>query len=877
MQESLVVSNLFDSEEDSLVVSDLFNQDKDSLVVSNLFSEEDNTLSEDIQGAGQKLLDGLTFGFGDELAAALRVGTDELVRTMFPDVVPRGTAAERYDRYLNEGREIEQKFSKDNPVTSAVLEIGAGLTTGIGVGRIVGTGATRMQNVARQGLTSAADITVYQIGESEGNIEERIANVDPAVTALGAAVGGIAGAFLRGQAEVPSEKTIKNRATSKSTKSYSPSNIAAQRGETRVGAGSVESAASRLGDLTEATYDDLAVRVKDWTAKNVNEREAFNLVNADGQGMRAIASSIQALDQSAGRNSLSKLDDWFKKTEAGQQATKFLADAGKTGKYGVVDDPLTRQANFKKAEDLLRNAPEGVMKTFYALNAELRKLKDLDPGNKATGDFWPVRFKQGASDAAVTGNLETPVAAALSYLEDIRVSQVLAKNFGVSPFATKGARSANDIRNEALKLEKQGLSEKQITKRIEKLLRRNETSNTDRVIDAIVANRKNLSDEQQANLREILVTTFVSGRKSSHAALDAIRLAVSTSLLARLSGSILNLSEIGVGATNFGLMNAVKSLPQSIRSALFTSGDKIIDDFGNALRMPDVGVVGQFMGEVRQTKGGMRDKISNFLFTASGVKAINRLGQETALNAALKQATGAAKAGTISKLKAARGMTDAEINLLSEQLKKGNIRHPDVKDFVFRQITDVAPVSRTSMPKAYNDHPNGRVFYSMLSFLVQQHNLLRENVGSNLVNAYKQGLNTKKGQQHFKDAASYGARYAVFTAGLAGLFDDGRKILRGDEKAEYDPIESTANQLAQFATLGTVQPRAEQYGRKPFTPVAPPAFQAISDVGSLGVEAVMGEAEMNDMYKVMQRWFPGVSNLDDFYRYFNEGERLLSD
>lgn len=331
MQESLVVSNLFDSGEDSLVVSNLFDQAKDSLVVSDLFSKEDNTLSEDVQGAGQKLLDGLTFGFGDELAAALRVGTDELVRTMFPDAVPTGTAAERYDRYLNQGREAEQKFSKDNPITSAVLEIGAGLTTGVGVGRIVGTGATRMQNVARQGLTSAADITVYQIGESEGNIEERIANVDPAVTALGAAVGGIAGAFLRGQAEVPSEKTIKNRATAKSTKSYSPSNIAAQRGETRVGEGSIESAASRLGDLTEATYDSLAVRVKDWTAKNVNEREAFNLVNADGQGMRAIASSIQDLDQAAGRNSLSKLDNWFKKTEAGQQASKFLADAGKTG------------------------------------------------------------------------------------------------------------------------------------------------------------------------------------------------------------------------------------------------------------------------------------------------------------------------------------------------------------------------------------------------------------------------------------------------------------------------------------------------------------------------------------------------------------------
>jgi hypothetical protein len=852
--------------------------EEDIFAAAGTVVDKDNTLSEDVQGAGQKLLDGLTFGFGDELAAGLRVGTDELVRTMFPDVVPTGTASERFDRYLNQGREAEQKFSKDNPITSAVLEIGAGLTTGVGVGRVVGTGATRLQNVARQGLTSAADITVYQIGESEGNIQERIANVDPAVTALGAAVGGIAGAFLRGQAEVPSEKLIKNRATARSTKSYSPSNIAVERGPMAIGKGVLESPVSKTKDLLESTYDSLAVRTKDWTAKNVDDRSAFNLINADGQSMRAIAKSIQDLDSAAGKSgSLGKLDSWFKKTVEGQKATKFLADSGKTGKYGVVDDPLTRQSNFKSAQDMFLNAPEGVKKTFDALNMEMRRLKDLDPGNKATGDFWPFRLKQGASDATVTGNYETPVASALSYLEDVRVAQLLAKNFGVSPYGTKGARSANDIRNTAIKLEKQGMPEAQITKKIEQLLKKNETSNTDRVIDTIVSSKKDLTEEQQANLREILVTTFVSGRKSSHAALDAIRVAVSTSLLARLSGSILNLSEVGVGATNFGLVNALKSLPQSIRSALLTNGDKIIDDFGNSLRMPDVGVVNQFMGEVRQTKGGLRDKLANALFTASGVKAINRLGQEVALNASLRQAIGAAKNNSLSKLKAAKGMTPQEIKLLSKELEAGNIRHPDVKDFVFRQITDVAPVSRTSMPKAYNDNPNGRVFYSMLSFLVQQHNLLRENVGSNLVNAYKQGLNTKAGQEHFKDAASYGARYAVFTAGLAGLFDDGRKVLRGDEDAEYDPISSTTNQLAQFATLGTVQPRAAQYGRKTFDPLAPPQLSAIRDVGSLAAETAMGEAEMEDFYKVMQRWFPGVSNLDDFFRYFNEGERLLTD
>jgi hypothetical protein len=460
----------------------------------------------------------------------------------------------------------------------------------------------------------------------------------------------------------------------------------------------------------------------------------------------------------------------------------------------------------------------------------------------------------------------------------VRVAQKLGESFGISPFQTKGKLSANDVRKKAMDLEKQGLSKKKVAQAVEKMLKQNERSNTDRVIDAIIKDRKDtLSEAQQANLREILVSTFVSGRKGASPILDGLRVAVTTSQLARLSGTILNLSEVGVAATNFGLVNALKGLPQSIRSALLTDGDKIIDDFGNALRMPDVGVVNQYMGEVKQ--GGTRaDKFANFLFTATGVKAINRLGQETALNGALNQARSLAKKGRLSEMNAAKGMMPSELGMLEEQLKKNNIRHPDVKDFMFRSITNVAPVSRASMPKAFNDHPNGRVFYSMMSFLVQQHNLLRENVGQNLVNAYKQGLNTKAGRKHFKDAADYGARYAVFTAGLAGLFDDGRKILRGDDVEEYEPVSSTANQLAQFATVGVVQPRAKQWGGSSVSLFNPPQFAMAEDVLSLPVEAAIDEDfESEDVFKVIQRWFPPVSNVDDFLRYFNDGERLLTE
>ena len=181
------------------------------------------------------------------------------------------------------------------------------------------------------------------------------------------------------------------------------------------------------------------------------------------------------------------------------------------------------------------------------------------------------------------------------------------------------------------------------------------------------------------------------------------------------------------------------------------------------------------------------------------------------------------------------------------------------------------------MPKAFNEHPNGRVFYSMLSFMIQQQNLLRENVGRNVVKAYKEGLNTKKGRGHLKDATDYGLRYTILTAGLSGFFDDGRKILRGEEQAEYDPIESTANQLAGLATFGVVQPRAAQYGRPTFDPLNPPQLSVVRDVGSLAVEGAMGEADADDVGRVMQRWLPIVSTVDDYLRYMDDGERIFVD
>ena len=893
---SLVVKGLFD-DDTSLAVPSLFDEDE-SLVVTELF-ETENTLVDNVQAANQKVLDGLFLGFGDEFVAAAQATSDEFLEgfRVAPgtlkikalaglsaaalDLFDEETARD-YEESLQRARDIEQRFEKENPILSIGLELGGALPTIIGTGGAAGVGmaATRAGNIGRVAATSAAEVAAYEIGEGEGDIEARVRGIDPASVALGATIGGIGGAFLKGVAETPKQKQIFDRATAtRKDTIISESTGAVTRGPLRVSDKTVaDPAASTIEGIKKVT-DKLGLRTKTWAAENVDEVNARKLVDSDGQTMRTMATTIQTLDNAAGKSgSLARLDSWFEKTEAGKRAKKFLADAGKTGKYGVVDDAATRQETFNKAYNIIRyEAPTEFRKTFDALNAELRKVKELDPGNIATGDYMPLHIKRGIEAADRTGDYKSPVASVLEYVEDVRVAHTLAKNYGVDIRKLRPVNSANDLKNMATKLEKQGVSEEEISKQISKLISEIPKSNTESVINAIYKKSDDLSEAQKANLKDILTTTFINGRKAANQGLDALRVVVSTSQLAKLSNAILNLSEVGIAATNFGIVNALKALPGSVRSMLLTDGDKIVDDFGNTLRAADLGIVNQFLGEIKQAGGGKIDKIADKLFQVSGVRKINRLGQEVAINAALNKARSLANKGKLSDFKAAKGLDPSELKIIEDQLKKKNIQHPLIKDLIFRELTDVAPVSRVSMPKAFNEHPNGRVFYSMLSFMIQQQNLLRENVGRNVVRAYKEGLNTKKGRGHLKEAADYGLRYTILTAGLSGFFDDGRKILRGEEQAEYDPVESTANQLAGLTTFGVVQPRAAQYGRPTFDPLNPPQLSVVRDVGSLAIEGAMGEADMDDVGRVMQRWLPIVSTVDDYLRYMDDGQRIFVD
>ena len=108
-------------------------------------------------------------------------------------------------------------------------------------------------------------------------------------------------------------------------------------------------------------------------------------------------------------------------------------------------------------------------------------------------------------------------------------------------------------------------------------------------------------------------------------------------------------------------------------------------------------------------------------------------------------------------------------------------------------------------------------------------------------------------------------------------FSDGRKYYVVMIE-EYEPIASTVNQLLSYNNEYT---KSNTWGGSPVNLLEPPQLAIMEDVAirfTAAQDSAEGEEfDSQKLFKVMQRWVPLVSNVDDFLRYFNDGERLLTE
>ena len=285
------------------------------------------------------------------------------------------------------------------------------------------------------------------------------------------------------------------------------------------------------------------------------------------------------------------------------------------------------------------------------------------------------------------------------------------------------------------------------------------------------------------------------------------------------------------------------------------------------------------------------DVAGKALYKLSGVQTVNRMGQEILSNSAVQRGVALANDGSekaLAKLRkhdGMRGLTESEFKATVSALKDKNLRNPWIINFAGSAMNKWQPVSASTMPKAFHDNPNGRMAYSMLSYMNKQMNSVRNDVGLNLLKIQSKGLNTKEGAEAAKEAMINSAKYAGIFGVAAGVWDDFRKTLDlSNDKTLEDLMtpegisSSMMNQLASNMTSGLINIRAEEYGGMPFDPTPAPltaGFKLGSGMFTAGQRYVMEEPEpLTPLLRAGQTYFPGVANVDRVLR-MTTGERLF--
>jgi hypothetical protein len=808
-------------------------------------------------------------GAGDELDAVVRLMS--------------GTA-QTWDEAITASRGELRAFQEDNPTASNILSV-AGLASGLfipgaGVAKIAQSGS-KLSRAAKVGGIGAAEGAVYGFLAGEG--EDRATSAVMGA-GLGGVIGGAAGGLLTKSADEIQEATKKLDAETWTGKG---SHIGGSEGFVNVGRAKearkigkdfdTSLAGRKVDDITDDApitahpkapsnvFGNVFLTTKEWIAKNVGQRAAKLAEDAE-----TLARHDQREIEEVFDTTLKSAADVFENSRALKSVALRMNKAIKKDRRTTWSD-LTAAAKTNQEKQAVK-----------LLQEQMTVLSGLDFVKISKGDYIPAKALEAiqGSKKKVIGNPDqyhNPLLAVKEMAEDISTARALIARFDVD--VTK------------IRQPKIGKGE----------------SRLDVVIDAIEkqAKREGASEDVAANLANGLRSQFIASKAGGNVAGAVLRRTVSGTLLGNPLNALLNVAE-GITAPIY--QNGVKAWAATIPKGILSTFNQT---FGiknpNWLSNRQIGLDKEFMGELanagekafREAAEGQRfvwnrgvvrglDTLSKGLYKLSGVSTVNRMGQEMLTNSAIRRGIDLAKKGDLDKLRkhdGMRGLTESEFQATVNALKNEQYSNPWVLNFAGSSLNKWQPVSASAMPKAFHDNPNGRMAYSMLSYMNKQMNSIRTDIGLNIAKAQRLGLNTKEGAEAARTAMLNSAKYAALFGVFAGVWDDGRKALDLSKNKDLEDLltpegisKALLNQLASNMSSGIVNIRSEEYGGKPVelkpAPIAA-AAGVLSGAAQTGQRLLTGEDEpLTPLLRAGQTYVPGVANIDRVLRAAT-GERLF--
>lgn len=839
-------------------------------------------------------------GVGDELDAFARMALD----------------GQSYDEAIDDARRNMRRFESKNENLSTAIDV-AGFAAGFlvpgGMLAKAGKGLSKAQMIRRGAAMGAAEGAAYGFLSGEEQ-EGRLVGAGIGASA-GGVLGGLATKFLTKSADeiaAIEAAEAKRAAKAKADDSFiwgseglgevkpalagrGPSGTkvdtsAKSKSRTVLGAGEQAEDLSFFGRLgkgvgkTAGAIADGFNYVTRGTAERLsastgNKRVGMLVKDVELLSQRSDATIDEAFEEFA------KYDKVF---EANPRLKASYLNLGQ--KYPGQKGKQAARFDFSDLRSSAKTAEEKQAVEELIVGVEQIRSRDL-PAFSKDNDWAPSVFKGESGGKRSAQDYESSFFSLKNYAKDVEQARILAQRFGISPerLAKVKPKYKGQSRTDAVidEIEKQAAKQAGRTRKTK--AGKSKRGSTDE------------SKQAAANLADSLRSVLINSKTGASAAGALARKVTSTGLLANWSNAALNIIE---GVTLPIYQSGLKAWAKTVPDMLWATVNKGKSEAKPSwISTKEFGQERQFMGEVTAQAedgvGEMVDKVGSFFYKWTGVQRVNDMGAEGVANTAITFARDMAKDGSPKALKrlrnhaAAEGLNDKEFNRLVADLKSGAPRSEAIENFAGRAMLAVQPRGASVMPQAYNDMPNGRVFYSMLSYMNRMYNVIRNDIGRELADVQKYGINTPRGQAAFKRASVSGVKFAALLGLANGVWDDTRKALFDGEKREallngeirgsdlgLDDeflgflIETSANQLASLGTSGIANIRAEEFGGGTFD-ITPAPVQMVQK-GAGGLFDVITEQDPTQFLRFTQSYVPGVSQLDKTRRAIS-GDRLFQE
>ena len=366
--------------------------------------------------------------------------------------------------------------------------------------------------------------------------------------------------------------------------------------------------------------------------------------------------------------------------------------------------------------------------------------------------------------------------------------------------------------------------------------------------DWLVENR--ISHENIDRLAPLMKSRFGKGEQSGYGFLASARTFIGGVTLGNPYSAIRQLGDNFTAAWQFGIIPTMKSMPRAawetvkVQAGIPSDAKISADAFG-------------YMNEMAQEldTGGvastMIKRSANQLYKWGGFKTIDRFGKNVLMGSAIRvaqksQAT--LKSRQKFRAKYERNYDAQEMTQLMDDLKAGRMSNI-VKAHISAEVMNIQPISRSQMPQAYLDHPNGRMMYQFRTWGVKQFDLARRQIFRNLFS---------KDPRKVAD----GARGLVLFTGYVGIGNVGitelQRVFTGRDTKIDDMLEfgnETFGQiLGNFAInrYGLDKMAGEGSVEEFFAGLVPPALEIPATMGVSLMK--MGEAQMASESEEFDKW-----------------------